>query len=147
MLCLFVRPLLCLQSDCIRKQWGTNNHSAPHMHLLVVTWFFWSHGFHGNRAIVLTGSDEGCISSILHYTHHTHTQVVMSDGMKLESCYREKVTDDWYASSHRDIPGVSSVLWKTGSVGWHFEKYLQLVYKRQFLQPTFNKNKCLKQRK
>lgn len=78
---------------------GTNDHTAPHMHLPVVTWIFWSHGFHGNRAIVLTGNEEGCISSLLHYTTthtHKHTQFVMSFQVWNWSCVMRKrwgVTD------------------------------------------------------
>ena len=78
---LSVKPRLPLAVRLHQEtDWGTNDHTAPHMHLPVVTWFFWSHGFHGNRAIVLTGNEEGCISSLLHYTTtyytHTHTHTL-----------------------------------------------------------------------
>lgn len=47
---------------------------------------FWSHGFHGNRAIVLTGNEEDCISSwgLVRYTTacvHTHTHARARVGM------------------------------------------------------------------
>lgn len=113
---------------------GTNDHTAPHMHLPVVTWIFWSHGFHGNRAIVLTGNEEGCISSLLHYTTthtHKHTVCDVISGMKLKLCYEEKVRGDWYSSSSQDIPGASNVRWKMQRLGWHFENCLQSVYKTE----------------
>lgn len=52
--------------------WDTNGHTAPHMHLPMVTWFFFfffGHMVSMVTAIVfLTGNEEGCISSLLH-TH------------------------------------------------------------------------------
>lgn len=78
--------LLSLQSDCIRKpseaQTSCTSYAPASSNL--ISFFFWSHGFHGNSPIVLTGSGECCISGIIfHYkTHtHTHTQVGVCDAI------------------------------------------------------------------
>lgn len=64
----YVKLLLQLQWDFIRIESEAQTILLHIMHLPMVTWFFWSHGFYGNREIVLTGNEEGCISSLLSYT-------------------------------------------------------------------------------
>lgn len=93
---------------------------------------FWSHGFHGNRAIVLTGNEEDCISSwgLVRYTTacvHTHTRARewVCGVCDVIPCDTGVVL--WGKGDRRQPMGHSRSIRCLGSVGWHLENCPQLV--------------------
>lgn len=127
-MCCAVKPLLSSQSDCIRKpteaQPSCTSYAPASSNLIF--FFSWSHGFHGNSPIVLTGSGEGCISSIIfHYKTHTRIHARTHTHTHELGCVMPFDQWNWRKGdgdcSSGDIPGASDVWWKIKNVGWHLK--------------------------